>query len=92
MLITRFAVAAMIAFAAGVGLATGAAAAPKNYCTELKGIETSGVCTIQLTDPGYTVDISFPTAYPDLKSVADYISKTRDDFLNIARGSAASST
>jgi hypothetical protein len=89
MVITRFAAAAMIALTAGLGLPAGAGAAPKNYCTELKGIETSGVCKIALTDPGYTVDISFPTAYPDLKSVADYISKTRDDFLNIARGSAA---
>ncbi|MDQ1320758.1 MAG: hypothetical protein QG655_2001 [Actinomycetota bacterium] len=88
MFITRFAAAAMIAVAAGVGLPAGAVAAPKNYCTELKGIETSGVCTIQLTDPGYTVDISFPTAYPDLKSVADYISKTRDGFLSTARSSA----
>lgn len=36
MFITRFAAAAMIAVAAGVGLPAGAVAAPKNYCTELK--------------------------------------------------------
>jgi len=78
----------MIAIAAGLGVPADAAAAPKNYCTDLKGVESSGVCTIQLTGPGYLVDVSFPTAYPDLKSVADYISKTRDDFLGVARSSA----
>lgn len=85
--ITRLMAAAMIAFAVGAGFPAGAAAAPKNYCTELKGIASGGVCRIQLTDPGYTVDISFPTDYPDLKPVADYISKTRNDFINAARGS-----
>lgn len=78
----------LAAVALAVGVAAPAAAAPKNYCADLKGSDSGSVCTITLTDPGYTVDISFPTAYPDLKSVAEYVSSTRDAFLNVARGSA----
>lgn len=37
--------------------------------------------------PAYQVKISFPSRYPDLKSVADYISRTRDGFLNVAKAS-----
>ena len=46
-----------------------AAAAPKDYCADLKGVNTGTACQIQLSDVGYNVDISFPTGYPDQKSV-----------------------
>ncbi len=65
-----------------------AAAAPRNYCADLKGVDTGQVCQIQLSDPAYQVSISFPSDYPDLKSVADYVSQSRDGFLNVAKGSA----
>lgn len=88
MRMTRTAVAVVLAAVAALGTPVAATAAPKNYCAELKGVETSSVCRIALTDPGYTVDISFPTSYPDLKSVAEYVSATRDSFLNLARSGA----
>lgn len=69
------------------GLSTTAQAAPKNYCADLKGVDNGKSCQIQITDPGYTVNISFPTSYPDMKSVAEFVSKTRDDFLNTAKAS-----
>ncbi|WP_431231798.1 esterase [Mycolicibacterium psychrotolerans] len=75
-------IAAAIAGAPGI-----AAAAPKNYCAELKGIDNGQTCDIQQSDPAYQVKISFPSHYPDLKSVADYISQTRDGFLNVAQAS-----
>ena len=65
-----------------------AAAAPKDYCADLKGVTTGGTCQIQMTDPAYNVNISFPTDYPDQKSVVDYIAQTRDGFLNVAKSSA----
>ena len=89
--ITRILVAGALAIGAGAAVPA-AGAAPKNYCAELKGVEASSVCTIALTDPGYTVDITFPTAYPDLKAVADYVSSTRDAFLNVARGNTPRET
>jgi hypothetical protein len=69
-----------------------AAAAPKDYCADLKGGNTGSTCEIQLSDPGYSVDISIPLDYPDQKSVADYISQTRDAFLNTAKSGAPHST
>jgi len=65
-----------------------AAAAPKNYCTEIKGVDTGQVCQFNLAGPAYHVSISFPSSYPDAKSVADYVSQTRDAFLNVAKSSA----
>jgi hypothetical protein len=41
-----------------------------------------------MADTGYNIDISFPSAYPDEKSVADFITQQRDDFLNVAKSSA----
>jgi Protein of unknown function (DUF3298) len=65
-----------------------AAAAPKNYCADLKGTDTGQTCQIQMSDPAYHVNISFPTDYPDQKSLADYVTQTRDGFLNVAKSSA----
>ena len=87
-----FSVAVVVAFAAmsvSSGLAT---AAPKDYCADLKGGNTGSTCEIQLSDPTYSVDISIPLDYPDQKSVADYISQTRDEFLNTAKSGAPSGT
>src|SRR3954451_6911317 len=65
-----------------------AVAAPTDYCADLKGGSTGSTCEIQLSDPGYSVDISIPLDYPDQKSIADYISQTRDGFLNAAKSGA----
>ncbi len=69
-----------------------AVAAPKDYCAELKGGNTGSTCVIQLSDPAYSVDITFPLDYPDQKSVADYISQARDGFLNTAKSGAPRDT
>ena len=86
----------LIAAACGAVILAGstavASAAPKDYCGDLKGGNVANVCRIQMTDPGYTVDISFPSNYPDMKSVADFISKTRDSFLNAAKSSTSRDT
>jgi hypothetical protein len=87
-----FSVAAVVTVAA-MSLSPGlAAAAPKDYCADLKGGNTGSTCEIQLSDAGYSVDISIPLDYPDQKSVADYISQTRDAFLNTAKSGAPRST
>jgi hypothetical protein len=65
-----------------------AAAAPKNYCTDLKGVQLGAVCQIQEADAGYNLNISFPTDYPDQKSVAEYVTQTRDAFLAVAKSPA----
>jgi hypothetical protein len=82
-------VAAVVLFGSS-GVA--AAAPPKNYCADLKGVDTGQACQIQVSDPTYNVNISFPTDYPDQKSVTDYITQTRDGFLNVAKSSAPRDT
>jgi hypothetical protein len=84
---------AVLATAAAIFGSTGvAAAAPKDYCADLKGGNTGSSCVIQLSDPAYSVDISFPQDYPDQKSVADWVSQTRDGFLNTAKSGAPRTT
>jgi hypothetical protein len=83
-----FSVAVLATVAAICGSSGVAVAAPKDYCADLKGGNTGSTCEIQLSDPGYSVDISIPLDYPGLQSVADYISQTRDGFLNTAKSGA----
>jgi hypothetical protein len=75
---------AAVAVASTPGIA---GAAPKNYCADLKGVDNGQTCQIQQSDSGYQVTISFPTGYPDLNAVSDYISQTRDGFVNVAKSS-----
>jgi hypothetical protein len=65
-----------------------AAAAPKTYCEDLKGTVTGQTCEIQLSDPAYNVNISLPSFFPDQQTLEDYITQTRDGFLNVAKSSA----
>ncbi|MCW2513347.1 MAG: hypothetical protein JWR11_2389, partial [Mycobacterium sp.] len=85
-------VAILATVAAIFGSSGVAAAAPKDYCADLKGGNTGTTCEIQLSDPAYSVDISIPLDYPDQKSVADYISQTRDGFVNAAKSGAPRTT
>jgi hypothetical protein len=87
-----FSVAVLATVAAIFGSSGVAVAAPKDYCADLKGGNTGSTCEIQLSDPGYSVDIRIPLDYPDQKSVADYISQTRDAFLNAAKSGAPRTT
>lgn len=66
-----------------------AAAPPKSYCDELKGTTTGEVCKIQMTEPGYTVDISLPSNYPDGKSLESFVRETGEHFLDKAKSSTA---
>jgi hypothetical protein len=84
-----FSVAVLVTAAVIFGSSGVAVAAPKDYCADLKGSKTGQTCAIQLADPGYRMNISYPLDYPDPKSVADYIAQTRDGFLNVAKSSAA---
>ncbi len=87
-----FSVAVVATVAATFGGVAVAAAAPKDYCAELHGGNTGRTCEIQVSDPGYAVDISMPLNYPDQKAVAEYIAATRDAFLNSAKSGAPHST
>lgn len=62
-----------------------ASAAPPT-CADFSGVvDEAQMCHIAATDPGYTLDISYPIDYPDRQGVADYVTQTRDGFLNVAK-------
>lgn len=83
-----FTVAVVVTVAAMLGCPDIAGAAPTDYCAELKGGNTGRTCEIQLSDPGYSVDISIPLNYPDQKPIAEFIAQTREAFLNTAKSGA----
>jgi hypothetical protein len=80
-----FSFAVLVAAAAISSSSVVAVAAPKDYCADLKGSSTGSTCEIQLSDPGYTVDISIPLDYPNQEPIAKFISETREGFLNAAK-------
>ncbi len=42
-------------------------------------------CVITANDPAYTLNISFPTDFPNPNAVFDYVKQTRDGFINVAK-------
>ncbi|TPG36799.1 esterase [Mycolicibacterium hodleri] len=66
------------------GMGVVSAAPPK--CTDLGGIvDANQICQISASDPGYSMNISYPVDYPEAQAVFDYVKQTRDGFLNVAK-------
>jgi hypothetical protein len=84
----RYLIAAAV-LAAPVLLGWPAAAAPPS-CDSLGGsIEGAQMCRVHASGPMYTLDMTFPTDYPDQQALTDYITQNRDGFVNVAQGSGA---
>jgi hypothetical protein len=65
---------------------TGVVSAAPPKCADLGGVvDSTQACQIQATDPGYSLNISYPVNYPDVQPVFDYVKQTRDGFLNVAK-------
>lgn len=76
------AVSLVLLGSAGAGVAV--ANPPK--CSDVGGTAGAGsACVIQANDPAYTLNINFPTDYPDQNAVFDYVKQTRDGFINVAK-------
>jgi Protein of unknown function (DUF3298) len=79
------ATAAVILGLSGIVAAAPAQAAPPK-CSDLKGTtDAQQNCVIQEGDPGYTLSITYPTDYPDVQPVYDWVKQTRDGFVNVAK-------
>jgi uncharacterized protein DUF3298 len=79
-----FASVAVLAFVAWMSPAVAAAAPLK--CTDVgANAGPNNTCQLQITDPGYTVDVSFPSDYPDQKPLFDFVKQTLDGYLNVAK-------
>ncbi|AQT80913.1 DUF3298 domain-containing protein [Mycolicibacterium litorale] len=63
-----------------------AVSAAQDDCAQLGGsIEGGNVCHVHSSGPSYTMDVRFPTTYADEQSVVDYVTQSRDGFINVAQ-------
>ena len=82
----RYLIAAVVLTPA-VLLGWPAAAAPPS-CAGLGGtVEAGQMCHVHTTAATYTVDITFPTDYPDQQALTDYVTQNRDGFVAVAQSS-----
>src|ERR1700756_3832819 len=44
-----------------------------------------GICTVHASNPTYTLDMTFPNDYPDQQALTDYLTQTRDGFVNVSQ-------
>ncbi|MFM9033159.1 MAG: esterase [Mycobacterium sp.] len=76
---------ALAALIGAVVLAGCPAAVALDPCATLGGVRQGASCHVQASDPAYTMDVTFPLDYPDEQAIVDYLSQTREGFLNVAR-------
>ncbi|OBC03191.1 hypothetical protein A5784_14895 [Mycobacterium sp. 852013-50091_SCH5140682] len=79
-------VVATLAAGVLVGWLVTPVAAAQNACTDLGG--TVGLdlnCTVHTANASYTLDFTFPVDYPDQQPVTDYLTQTRDGFVNVSQ-------
>lgn len=80
----RIAIAAALVGAALAAIPS-AGAAP-GACAAMAGVvQADGLCRVQVSDPSYTMDVEFPLNYPDEQAIVDYLTQTRDGFVNVAQ-------
>ena len=66
-------------------MASPAAWAAPDGCAALAGeVQPDGLCQVKATEPAYTMDIRFPLDYPDEQAIVDYLTQTRDGFVNVS--------
>ncbi|MBV8928712.1 MAG: DUF3298 domain-containing protein [Mycobacteriaceae bacterium] len=71
--------------AAGVLVWPGAVASAQTPCADLAGTLDGTTCKVHVTNPTYTIDATFPVDYADQQTLTDYLTQTRDGFVNVAR-------
>ena len=82
----RFLIAAAIL--APVLFAGWPAAAEPPSCESLGGTVQAGqLCRVHATGANYTLNMTFPSDYPDQQALDDYITQNRDGFVNVAQSS-----
>jgi Protein of unknown function (DUF3298) len=82
----RFLIAA--ALLAPMLLAGWPAAAEPPSCESLGGTTQAGqLCRVHATGGNYTLNMTFPSDYPDQQALDDYITQNRDGFVNVAQSS-----
>ena len=74
------------------GIATAAAtlvnavpAAAETVCDRFAGtVGAEQMCDVHVSNPQYMLDMTFPVDYPDEAALTEYLTQTRDGFVNVA--------
>ena len=71
--------------AAPAAVAQPTAAATVSACGELGGtVDADDMCRVHVENPTYRLDYTFPADYPDQQALTDYLTQTRDGFINVS--------
>lgn len=69
-----------------VGWLSTTVATAQNACADLGGtVGLDQICTVHTANASYTLDYTFPVDYPDQQAVTDYLTQTRDGFINVSQ-------
>ncbi len=71
--------------AAGILSAPLASGGPGGCAAMGGAVSPEGVCQVQARDAAYALNVQFPLDYPDEQAIVDYLSQTRDGFVNVAQ-------
>jgi Protein of unknown function (DUF3298) len=78
--VRAIALAAALLAAQAMALPTAHAA---DVCSDFGGaVEQDGLCRVNTTKPNYSLKMSFPVDFPNQGAVNDFLTQTRDGFLN----------
>src|SRR5690242_18660778 len=81
-----FPVVAVLTAGVLVGWLSTTVATAQNACADLGGtVGLDQTCTVHTANASYTLDYTFPVDYPDQQAVTDYLTQTRDGFINVSQ-------
>lgn len=52
-------------------------------------VDADGTCRVQASSPDYTMNLKFPTDYPDEQAILDYLGQAREGFVKVAENPIA---
>lgn len=79
-------VAAVLAGGVAAAFPGAPRAVAQTSCADLGGsIEAEQICHVQASDPTYTLDLRYPTDYPDQQALTDYVVQNREGFIAVAQ-------
>jgi hypothetical protein len=83
-------VAMAAALVCGTLWATPPALAAPDPCAALGGLrQAEGLCHVEASTANYTMDVTYPAGYPDEEAILDYLTETRDGFVNVSEAGDA---
>lgn len=78
-------VAAALAGGILLGWQASAVANAQSPCADMGGSVDNNICHVHATTDTYRFDATFPVDYADMQPMIDYLTQTRDGFINVSQ-------